>query len=97
MPARDPSRKIKVALRARQQATDPIERLKASLRIREAAEALEAEAIEEARQNGATWREIGSYYGLTKQGAQQRFRTAPQQQPTLTRKKATRGRAPATS
>jgi hypothetical protein len=62
-----------------------------SRRIREAAEELEADAIEQARHSGATWREIGSCYGLTKQGAQQRFRTASKNEPTSKHKKSARG------
>ncbi len=96
MPAKDPSSRIKLALCAHQQATDPIEKLKLSRRLREAAEALEAKAVGEARRNGATWSEIGSYYGLTKQGAQQRFRTVPQHPASLKGKSATAGTTPAT-
>jgi hypothetical protein len=49
-------------------------RLDAARRLREAAEELEAAQVEAARKAGATWIEIGASYGLTKQGAQQRFR-----------------------
>lgn len=76
MPAKDPARRIKGALHAHQHAAGALERLEASQRVREAAEELEADAIEEARRDGATWRQIGALYGLTKQGAQQRFGTA---------------------
>ncbi len=86
--------RIKSALRALQQATDPIDKLQASRRIREGAEELEAIAIEEARRSGATWTEIGSCYGLTKQGAQQRFRTTTKQGPVPSGKKEARGRPP---
>src|SRR6202044_364647 len=48
-------------------------------RLREAAEELEAAQVEAARKAGATWLEIGACYGLTKQGAQQRFRAARKQ------------------
>jgi hypothetical protein len=34
----------------------------------------EAAQVEAARKAGATWIEIGACYGLTKQGAQQKFR-----------------------
>ena len=54
--------------------TDPLVRLDLTRRIREAAEELEAASVEAARDAGATWSEIGATYGLTKQGAQQRFR-----------------------
>jgi hypothetical protein len=37
-------------------------------------EALEADTVADARAAGATWGEIGALYGLSKQGAQQRFR-----------------------
>ena len=40
---------------------------------------LEAAQVEAARKAGATWLEIGAIYGLTKQGAQQRFRAARKQ------------------
>jgi hypothetical protein len=46
----------------------------AERRLREAAEALEAAQVRAARKADATWNEIGALYGLTKQGAQQRFR-----------------------
>jgi hypothetical protein len=54
-------------------------RLEAARRLREAAEELEAAQVEAARQAGATWIEIGACYGLTKQGAQQRFRAVRNQ------------------
>jgi hypothetical protein len=56
-----------------------MKRLDAARRLREAAEELEAAQIEAARKSGATWLEIGECYGLTKQGAQQRFRAARSQ------------------
>ena len=69
-------RRITAALGALDIADDPMSRLDAARRLREAAEELEAAQIEAARKAGATWSEIGACYGLTKQGAQQRFRTA---------------------
>lgn len=42
--------------------------------LRAAAELLESELISEARDHGLSWARIGAVYGLTKQGAQQRFR-----------------------
>ena len=51
-------------------------RLDTARQLREAAEELEAAQVEAARKAGATWSEIGACYGLTKQGAQQRFRAA---------------------
>src|ERR1700749_3142459 len=54
-------------------------RLEAARRLREAAEELESAQVEAARKDGATWLEIGACYGLTKQGAQQRFRAVRKQ------------------
>ena len=54
---------------------DPLQRLDAARRIREEAEALEAAAVHHARHTGVTWKAIGAAYGLSKQGAQQRFRS----------------------
>jgi hypothetical protein len=42
-------------------------------RIREAAEDLEQAKVDEARRRGASWREIGSVYDISKQAAHQRF------------------------
>ena len=69
-------RRITAALGALDIADGPVSRLDAARRLREAAEELEAAQIEAARKAGATWNEIGACYGLTKQGAQQRFRRA---------------------
>jgi hypothetical protein len=67
------------ALGAFDVADEPMSRLHAARRLREAAEELEAAQVEAARKAGATWSEIGACYGLTKQGAQQRFRAAGNQ------------------
>jgi hypothetical protein len=72
-------RRITVALGALDVADGPMSRLEAARRLREAAEELEAAEVEAARKAGATWTEIGACYGLTKQGAQQRFRAARKQ------------------
>ncbi len=72
-------RRITAALGALDIADAPMSRLDAARRLREAAEELEAAQIEAARKAGATWNEIGACYGLTKQGAQQRFRAARSQ------------------
>lgn len=53
---------------------DPMERLDTTRRYREVLEQLEVDSISAARDAGATWRDIGALYGLSKQGAQQRFR-----------------------
>lgn len=94
MPAKDPPDRIKSALRAYQETIDPMDKLQASRRIREAAEELEAMTIQKARQEGATWTEIGSSYGLTKQGAQQRFRTMVKPIPASSPKKGARRQSP---
>jgi hypothetical protein len=80
-------RRITAALGALDAAGAPMGRLDAARRLREAAEELEAAQVEAARKAGATWNEIGACYGLTKQGAQQRFRAA--------RNRAKAGTAPA--
>ena len=77
-------RRITAALGALDIAEGPMSRLDAARRLREAAEELEAAQIEAARKAGATWNEIGACYGLTKQGAQQRFRAARPQVPSAT-------------
>jgi hypothetical protein len=76
MVAKSPVRRITAALGALDVADGPISRLEAARQLREAAEELEAAQVEAARKAGATWNEIGACYGLTKQGAQQRFRAA---------------------
>lgn len=53
---------------------DPLARLDAVRQWREELERLETRTVAEARRTGATWRAIGALYGLSKQGAQQRFR-----------------------
>jgi hypothetical protein len=72
-------RRITEALGSLDIADAPMSRLDAARRLREAAEELEAAQVEAARKAGATWNEIGACYGLTKQGAQQRFRAARNQ------------------
>jgi hypothetical protein len=72
--AKSPVKRILAALGALDAAVEPMSRLQAARRLREAAEELEAAQVQAARKAGATWIEIGACYGLTKQGAQQRFR-----------------------
>ena len=74
MPPKNPTARIKSALAAHAAAADPLSALDAARSLREAADDLEAAAIRAARKSGATWSAIGELYGLTKQGAQQRFR-----------------------
>ncbi len=73
------AKRILAALGALDVADGPMSRLQAARRLREVAEELEAAQVEAARKAGATWGEIGACYGLTKQGAQQRFRAARSQ------------------
>jgi predicted transcriptional regulator len=77
-------RRITAALGALAVADGAISRLEAVRCLREAAEELEAAEVEAARKAGATWNEIGECYGLTKQGAQQRFRAARNQDKAVT-------------
>jgi hypothetical protein len=74
--SKSPVKRILAALGALDAAAEPMSRLEAARRLREAAEELEAAQVDAARKAGATWIEIGACYGLTKQGAQQRFRPA---------------------
>jgi hypothetical protein len=82
--AKSPVKRILAALGALDVADGPISRLQAARRLREAAEELEAAQVEAARKAGVTWVEIGACYGLTKQGAQQRFRGADRQTKAVT-------------
>ena len=90
--SKNPVRRITAALGALDVADGPISRLAAARQLREAAEELETAQVEAARKAGATWNEIGACYGLTKQGAQQRFRAVRNQAKAVTaapeRKKA---------
>ncbi len=52
----------------------PLEALAAARGEREAAELREQAAVIDARAAGVSWSRIGELYGLTKQGAQQRFK-----------------------
>lgn len=79
MAAKSPVKRLFAALGALDVADGPMSRLEAARRLREAAEELEAAQVEAARKAGATWIEIGACYGLTKQGAQQRFRAVRNQ------------------
>jgi molybdenum cofactor biosynthesis enzyme len=82
--SKSPVKRILAALGALDVADGPISRLEAARRLREAAEELEAAQVEAARKAGVTWNEIGACYGLTKQGAQQRFRAARNQAKAVT-------------
>jgi hypothetical protein len=72
------------ALAALQADPEPEEALRLVQALREAAEALEWDLVRQARARKVSWARIGAVYGLTKQGAQQRFRReaeAPTQLP----------------
>ena len=62
------------ALAALREIQDPLRRLDAVRRSREILDDLEAATVADARAAGVTWIDIGALYGLSKQGAQQRFR-----------------------
>ena len=82
--SKSPVKRILAALSALDAADTPMSRLDAARCLREAAEELETAQVEAARKAGATWNEIGACYGLTKQGAQQRFRPARNQAKPVT-------------
>ena len=92
--SKSPAKRISAALGALDVADGPISRLEAARRLREAAEELEAAQVEAARKAGATWNEIGACYGLTKQGAQQRFRAARNQAKAVTAAPTTKNAEP---
>ena len=92
--SKSPAKRILAALGALDAADGPISRLDAARRLREAADELEAAQVEAARKAGATWIEIGACYGLTKQGAQQRFRAARNQDKAVTAELGTKKTEP---
>jgi hypothetical protein len=69
-------KKLRQSVDAVQGAPSPLEALTAARQLREAAEALELALVVEARRRRSTWTEIGAVFGTSKQGAQQRFRSA---------------------
>lgn len=71
---RSPHQRITKDLAALDAAEDALSRLDAGRRLREHAEALETDLVLAAREAGASWSKIGKLYGMSKQGAQQRFR-----------------------
>lgn len=66
--------RIERALRAHRTADDPVAALEAARVLREHAEQLERTSIDDVRAAGLPWSRIGALYGLTRQGAQQRFK-----------------------
>ena len=73
--ARSSRKRVQQALDAVLTAADPMTTLQAARSLREAAEDLEIAAVHDLRRTGITWTQIGALYGMTKQGAQQRFGT----------------------
>jgi len=67
---------VQDALDQLESAIDEIGALDTARQLREHAEAVELEAVSAARRAGVSWSQLGRVYGLTKQGAQQRFRDA---------------------
>ena len=87
-------KRIADALAALKGVADPLERVDAVRRVREIAERLEHEAVMQARKAGHTWSDIGALIGLTKQGAQQRFRGVTSSAPTAERSTEERSKRP---
>ncbi|MET0864248.1 MAG: hypothetical protein ABWZ98_07920 [Nakamurella sp.] len=69
-------------LQALREVPDPLGRLDAVRRCISQLEELEAATVADARAAGVTWIQIGALYGLSKQGAQQRFRRPRVSRPT---------------
>jgi DNA-binding PucR family transcriptional regulator len=76
MPAVRGVKQVARALRAVESASRFEARLAAVRQLAERVAELEAWAVHEAREAGLTWTQIGAVYGMTKQAAQQRFRSA---------------------
>ncbi|MGE3621865.1 MAG: hypothetical protein AB7L84_15525 [Acidimicrobiia bacterium] len=74
--------RIHGALAALEGAASPLDAADAARRLRISAEALERDQVKAARKRGYSWDDIGRLYKLTKQGAQQRFRTSQRSRPT---------------
>lgn len=73
------AKRLQQALDSLRALPDPVARLAEVRQAIVALEALEASTVKDARSAGATWGEIGALYGLSKQGAQQRFRASKPQ------------------
>lgn len=76
MKASTPLKQLQEALTELATTTDPRTRIEMARRIRHLSEDLELDEVRAAREHGTSWSKIGAVYGLTKQGAQQRFRAA---------------------
>ena len=80
----DPIKRVNRAIQALQILPDPMGRLEAVRWARERMDELESATVRAARESGTTWQDIGAVYGLTKQGAQQRFSGVAAPQPGQT-------------
>lgn len=74
-------RRVGKTVDALRKVPDPLERLAAIRNALTEIERLELETVIQAREGGATWGQIGRLYGMSKQGAQQRFRAAREKPP----------------
>ncbi|MCC7364010.1 MAG: hypothetical protein IT303_06530 [Dehalococcoidia bacterium] len=82
-------RQLREELMALELASAGLEAVDAARRLRETAEALEQDRVEAARKAGFSWSQVGALYGMSKQGAQQRFGPATgQPAPRKPRRKA---------
>lgn len=68
------NQKFDEALSQYESARSTLEILAAARQVRRCAQELELDAVQHARSEGISWGKIGGVYGLTKQGAQQRFK-----------------------
>lgn len=55
----------------------PLDRAALSMRVAEAAERLARIEVDAARQDGATWQDVGDAFGTNRQAAHERFREGP--------------------
>lgn len=79
-----PLGRLQEAIAELDHAPDPQTRLAVVHRIRALADELELAEVRAARGQGTSWSKIGAVYGLTKQGAQQRFRRDDKRSETVT-------------
>ncbi len=74
--------RLRKDLEALADAPNALAALDAGRRLRERAEEIERDLVLAARTAGVSWAKIGKLYGMSKQGAQQRFRDATLDRPT---------------
>ncbi len=77
---RTPLQRLQRDVEALSRADDALARLDAGRRLRQRAEAVELDLVAAARAEGVSWTRIGALYGMSKQGAQQRFRPGARKQ-----------------